>query len=1387
MNLNYRSRSAGVSTLCLGLLVVSAGLLLSLSGAPAWAQSSSAGTVSGLVTDQSNAVVVGAEVTLIDTATNTSKTITTNETGRYIFVNLAPGVYDITVSRAGFKLAKFPKQTVSVGVVLTVNATLEVGSPTTVVEVVSGAGTELQTMNATVGTTISGKHLEMLTNLGRDANALFVLQPAVTPNGNVAGVVTDQNTYLLDGGNNSSDMDGTQNVYTQAAGFIGSGAAGGTPSGVLPTPAESIEEFKVATNNQTADFNGSAGGQIQMVTKRGTNRWHGSAYEYYFGSNFGANTWSNNRSRTPLPSSHQNRFGASGGGPIAPTIWGGKTYLFVNYEGRRFPQVTTIAKPVPSALLRKGVIQVPDSTGEFRQYNLTATAVTVGGATYLPATCGSTNVPCDPRGLGLNPVVSEIWDKYMPEANVLSCAGVLNCDRFNPQGYRSAIRLPQNSDFGVARIDHDFGPKWRFMASYRVYTLTQLANTQVDIGGALPGGALGRAVAKAPRAQKPSYYVVGLTTSITPRLTNDLRWSYLRNFWEWNTAQAPPQPSSFGNLGGALEIGGESANALIPYNVNAQNARQRFWDGQDHVLRDDLSLIRGNHLFQFGGLYQRNFDFHQRNDNGQSTMTSTTYVIQGGSAVSGLTMGDLYRPRACTTAITTDCLPSGQNNAWDNLYAQVLGLVTLPQVVYSRSGANLALQPLGTPAFDKSIIPSYNVYFGDTWRMRPTLTLTYGLGYMVEMPPFELEGKQVMLVDVKNSPITTEDYLAQRKNAALAGKPDNPVLGFATLRNVGKGLKYPYHPYYGGLSPRVAAAWNPRFEHGILGRAFGPGRTVIRGGWNRIFGRLNGVDLVLVPLLGTGLLQTVSCEGAVRADFADPITGSQCLQAGGADPNSAFRIGPASRFDGMTAPLPTASQTLAQPYFPGVNRNAPAGDGSALDPNFRPNRSDQFDLTIQRELLPNKLLVEVGYIGRRIQNEWQMIDLDAVPHMTTLGGQTFAKAFANVYTALCGLGPKCADNSPSVVQTQPWFEAAMGGAGAGGQKYCDDFATCTAAVVARNLSIFKNAQVYNLWANLSTGFVPGTPPRNLDGWTLGRTLAFSPTCSDTLVSSINPTTPVPVCAQLRSIFMNTSLGHGNYNAVFVSLTARDWHHLTARSNFTWGRALGTGAEVQSRSSRSIVDPWDLDASYGPQDFDIRFLYNQSLLYEPPFFKGRKDILGQLLGGWAIAPLFTARSGSPLRVTAGPSCQAFGEMNCSSGSSWENAVLTAPYTGGNSAYYGISGSAGVGTNSPGRINMFTDPAAVYSGFRRLILGIDHRGGAAGPIRGLPTWNLDLSVAKKFTFTERMGMTFSAQFANVLNHFQPDNPSMNINSPESFGVINGQANTPRQIEFGLRIHF
>lgn len=1293
-----------------------------------YGQAAATGTVSGQITDPQGAAVKGTEVRLLDQATNVTRVTSSNEQGRYDFANVAPGTYDLSVDSQGFAVSKITGQKVDIGLALTLNVTLQIGTTATTVEVKASAGAELQTLNSTVGNTITGDSLLMLPNFQRDANALATLQVGVTPSGQVAGVQTDQSSFTLDGGNNSDDMAGSYSAYTTSN--------GGGPSGVVPTPVESVEEFKVAISNQTADFNGAAGSLVQMVTKRGTNQFHGSLYDYYFASNVGAaNTWKNNHTAsgnlpyTPLPSTHRNRFGGALGGPALPRFLGGKTYFFVNYEGYRYPNATTVEKSVPTALLRAGVVQVPNSAGVYQAYNLNPFPVTVNGVTYQPAVCGGGQL-CDPRGLGLNPIVNQIWSRYMPMPNDPQAG-----DQYNTQGYRSNVNLPVTSDFGVIRLDHDFGSRNHFMVSDRYYTYNQLTSNQIDIGGALPGDTFGQAAAYAPRPQKGHYLVAALTTTITPNLTNDFHFNFLRNYWAWSTAGGAPQ---LPGLPGAVEIGGETSNALIPYNVDTGSTRQRAWDGHDQTYRDDLSYLRGSHFLQFGGSYQRNFDFYTRNDNGIATDASLVYQIGNGS---GISMGSAYLPAG---------IPSSQVTNWSNLYAEVLGLVSQPQVMYTRSGNQLNLNPIGDPISIHAIVPSYNLYLTDSWRLRPSFTLNYGLGYQIEMPPYELEGKQVQLVDTSDNPISLQQFLQRKQAAALAGGVYEPTVGFAITPNVAGGPKYPFHPFYGEFSPRVAAAWNPNFRNGVLHKIFGDGTTVIRGGYSRIYGRLNGGRVVGSPVLGAGLEQVIQCIGASRS--------GQCLGINGVDPTTAFRIGA----DGLTAPLPAVTSTLPQPYFPGVNGNATAGDGAGVDINFRPDRSDEFNFTIQRAL-SQKIVIEAGYIGRIIRNEYNLVNIDAVPTMTTLGGQTFANAFAHIYQEVSG---------GQAIAPQPFFETALGGAGS---KYCSAYASCTAAVAALQKSAILSTQVYNLWSALNAA----------PSWILGRTLLASPALNGGSVGT-----------QLTSYELAASNGWGNYNAAFLSFTAKDWHGLTTRSNFTWGRAMGTGASAQSSSSQTVLNPWDLQESYGPQPFDIRFIYNLSILYREPFFRSQRGVLGHLLGGWTVAPLFTAQSGSPLQVSIGTgtntNAQSFGEVYGNGNSASENAVLMVPYTGGNSVHENVSVTTGAGVNGNASkggsgLNMFADPNAIYGDFRRLILGLDTTGGGAGVLRGLPTWNLDATLSKEIRATERIGATVLFQFTNVLNHFQASNPSLNIDSPQTWGVITGQANTPRQMEFGLRVHF
>ena len=200
-------------------------LLLCFSAANACGQAVATGTVSGIVTDPSGGVIEEASITLADTTTKIERKTKTSDTGQYSFTNVPPGVYDVTLAKQGFRMVKLVKQKVTVGLVLTLNGTMKIGSNADVIEVIASPGADLQTNNATLGNTITGVGLESLPSIGRDVFTFATLQPGVTPEGSVAGANFDQNSIMLDGGNNTSDLDGTDNIYTPSF--------AGDPSGLV--------------------------------------------------------------------------------------------------------------------------------------------------------------------------------------------------------------------------------------------------------------------------------------------------------------------------------------------------------------------------------------------------------------------------------------------------------------------------------------------------------------------------------------------------------------------------------------------------------------------------------------------------------------------------------------------------------------------------------------------------------------------------------------------------------------------------------------------------------------------------------------------------------------------------------------------------------------------------------------------------------------------------------------------------------------------------------------------------------------------------------------------------------------------------------------------------
>jgi hypothetical protein len=450
-------------------------------------------------------------------------------------------------------------------------------------------------------------------------------------------------------------------------------------------------------------------------------------------------------------------------------------------------------------------------------------------------------------------------------------------------------------------------------------------------------------------------------------------------------------------------------------------------------------------------------------------------------------------------------------------------------------------------------------------------------------------------------------------------------------------------------------------------------------------------------------------------------------------------------------------------------------------------------------------VLEVGYIGRLIHHEYQPINLNAVPYMTTSGGQAFSTAYAAIEKALgcatsagaCGAGVPAATlsngnpnpayasfvNSLGTSAQQPFLESAVNPsycAGTMSNKSGVAYANCTAAVIDNELSNFVTQAVWSMWSDLDNG--------NLN---LPRSMENTPIASSATFGGNGQAT--------SGVAMNASIGYGNYNGGFISLKTSAWHGLTMQHNFTYSKALGTGAEVQATSEYTANDPFDLHKMYGVQPFQRKFVYNTFIVASEPWFKGQQGILGRLAGGWQVAPIFTAGSGEPVYCNTQTDAQSFGSGDGADYFDNEQCVFTSKYNAGRSAHYGVTGGTDSFGNNVGTsvaiaangnavpINMFKDPVAVWNQVRAPILGIDTRNPGVGPITGLPYWNVDMSLNKSFKIWEKTSFEYSMIFTNVFNHTVLADPGLALYSPSSWGVLSTNINNPRSMEFGLRARF
>jgi Carboxypeptidase regulatory-like domain len=1333
--------------------VVGMALLLVTSAFPPvnWAQSETTGAVLGTVADPSGAAVADATVVLRNTATNNQATQTTNGAGQYTFVSVAPGVYEMAVKKDGFRTSNVTALTVEVTKSYTVDVRLEIGQVTDSITVSTEARVELQTTDAQVGDVIGGTTLSRLPTLTRDASELLTLQPGTTPydtpanggfgnnGGTVAGARSDQNSISMDG------IDITDNT-------VGGGA---TAVNFIPTGVESLEEFRVGVSNSNIDFSRSSGGNITLISKSGSNTIHGDGYWFHQSDGYNANSWdlnhtpdANGNSFTRKAAFKDNREGVSVGGPIFKN----KTFFFGNYEVRRFPSASQVSHIVPTTSLQDGILSFQDASGAVRQYNLaTSTACGPNG-----------NLACDPRGIGISPTIQALY-KLNPAGNDPSLPGV---DRNNTTGFIASASTPVKDDYVTFRLDHNFTDKMHFFGRYIYSRQLNVTSTQIDTLG-------NKTIATSGNDIRGDGAIGALDYAFNSFTSNNIRFGWIRSR-VFLPGLSPSASAATLALAGTNTPAGFVAQAPglfatgfldVPIDVDTQRARTQGNFQRNKQLVDNFTHIMGRHTITAGGDVRWLPLVAQRNDKVVGSLASLVATEDADLNGTHLTIPAANRPPSCSTTVTTFCLQPTDVLRWDRLYAATLGLVDNVNVLAVRDGS-LSPQPFGTPLIANTNQQAYDFYGQDTWRIKPTLTITYGLGYGWQTPPTEAHGQQTFEINASNGQIlTAAGYIQQKQQAAAAGQIFNPTIGFLPIKNSGRsGI---WNTDYGDIAPRVSVAWNPSYKAGLLGNALGAGKTVIRAGFGIYYDRINNVQSVEIPQLGVGFAQTLSIFAPQCNLNGASSQGPKCV-VGGANStvgSSSFRVG----VDG-TLPTPVPPP-VSSPIIPGLGGEILS---FAVDPNFKVGKSYSFDFTVQREL-PGNMLMELGYIGRLGRDLPNSVDFDSAPFgfLDKTSGQTFASAFSAIERQLAAGTPA------TQVTNQPWFENQLPGVNALAKSLggcADGTLSQTQCIVSANLGAFQSFSVGSVFGGIDTA----------------RAGLNMPTFNNHQIGA--------------ALFMRTHNDLSNYNAATITLRKRPSHGLQFDLNYTFSKSLDQVGTVQNNAG-TYATSFNPNYQYGPSLFDRTHVFNAIFNYDLPAGNGHKfsfgnNIANKIIGGWYVTGVFRAASGPPLTVING-------DLGGGAFANGLNAIpLLSTNLGAGTHGSVCSGSHGFGSNGDGPncshragtpapsgtgLNLFANPDAVSADFRAVNISADGRDGTGSPLRGLGFWNLDSRLGKTTSFHERYKVEFSADFFNIFNHVNFFQPTLNLQNPATFGVISQElipadrTQGSRWIQLGLRVSF
>jgi Carboxypeptidase regulatory-like domain len=1235
----------------------------------------------GIVKDPSGALVPNATVTITDKSVDKTLTAVTNGEGAYEFPQIPPAHYLITVTAQGLgSQSKTAELLVSQPATIDFKLSMQASSVT--VDVSASAQT-LNTTDASMGNSVGSEMIQSLPMDGRDPISLLALQPGVlflgegggnsatgnqemndSRQGAVSGSRSDQGNITLDGLDDNDQVNGF--AFT----------------GVLRSTLDSTEEFRVTTSNGTADAGRSSGAQVSLITKKGTNKYHGSAYEYYRPSNTISNNFflknsqlSSGESNTPALYI-RNVFGASVGGPIIKD----KLFFFGNYEGLRqaIDDITTAT--VPTQTFMQGELQYQDDNKN--THLVTAPQVAALDAGCLTSTFN--NAPVCPWGAGANPNVNSYF------SGIPFATGSVTGDGLNYGSLFYASKVPTTQNTNIFKLDYNLTSKQQLFArgNYQKDTYTGDAN--------LPGQ---------PASTHTEYNTKGLavghTWTPTNYIVNDLRYGYVR--------------TSFASLG----IGtGEYVDFRF-FTQPTTQTRSTTSNVPVHNIVDTMTLTKGNHTITVGGNWRLIQNISNTDANSFSDASTNTDWL-GNNPPDPSSLG-------------TGLPPVGAkfSGSYKIAYAALLGLVpevdhALNYKVTSPTSGTLLPEGVFIPRDFRS--NEFEYYVQDSWRVRPNITLTFGLRHTILQTPYETNGQQT------SPTVDTHAWFLQRGAAAAMGQISEPNLSFYPSGKANNAPGYwPKNKH--DFAPRFAAVWSPNQK------------TSIRAGAGMYYDHY-----------GEAIASALSSEASYGL-------GTTFTNNAGNYGFTTTANHPASpRFTGVrdipAVPVPASPPTVTYPY----EQPELFGINFGVDSRLKTPYSEAFNLSFQREL-PGGFLFEEAYVGRLGRHLLQQLDL-AEPvnfHDPQGGGDYFTAATqlskqVDIYGGCPNFGPvNCAPptNLPKIQYFEDVFpQMAQQGDG-----------------LSATQEIYNDEWSYNRYDLGETSALA-----DIDIF-----CGYGGYCEDGTSKFWQQ--------QFSSLYAWSSIGNSSYNALQATLRHPTSHGISMDVSYTLSKSIdmNSGTERGNEFSQdnlggsAIQNSWNPKLNKAVSDFDTRHLVNGDVVYVLPVGRGKKylsssnALVDGLLGGWTIGGISRWTSGLPFSLF---------EPGWTTNWQLEGYAVKTAYVK-TRKHYDFSNQQEQVFDNPDAVN-----AGWKTANGPVRLPYPGEAGERNGFRGDGYFDIDNTLSKVWNIGDYGKLKFDGEVYNITNTNRFDTSSITASFQNQVGAygstLPAQGNF-RRMQFGLRFDF